>query len=184
MGSATPSEHEETTDYLGEVNQVEPPTQPFTYTHHPQQHHQVQAMQHSLPAQTTRHDGSYVNAPNYALSDHHSNNHLLALASAAVAVDDLNHEKYTVEQNRMDNEVAWILELKRKLNQQPPMVNLIKSDAIQITRFYEQGSLTEGAFKQAVEMLCAFAGIDFTYGVYDIRTYLVDRMNTVLTRLA
>ncbi|TIB34834.1 hypothetical protein E3P86_02773 [Wallemia ichthyophaga] len=182
MGSATPSEHEETTDYLEEVNQVESPAaQSYTYTHHPQQH-QVQSLSHSLPAQT-RHDGSYISAPNYALSDHHANNHLLALASAAVAVDDLNHEKYSVEQERMDNELAWIMELKRKLSHQPTMVDLIKSDAIQITRFYEQGSLSEGGFKQAIEMLCAFTGLDFTYGVYDIRSYLIDRMNTVLSRL-
>lgn len=186
IGSATPSEAEETTDYIGDVNQVESPTiQPFTYTHHPQHQH-VQTMPNSLTSQTTRHDTSYVHASNYAhaLPDHHSNNHLLALASAAVAVDDLSHEKYTVEQERMDNEMAWIMELKRKLNQQTPMLDLIKSDAIQITRFYEQGSLTQGAFKQAVEMLCAFVGIDFTYGVYDIRTYLVERMNLVLARLA
>ena len=192
MESATPSETEETTDYIGEVNQVEPPTiPPFSYAQHPQAH--VHAMPNPLSGQTTRHD-AYVHTPSYAqaqaqahahaLPDHHSNNHLLALASAAVAVDDLSHDKYTAEQERMDNEMAWIMELKRKLNQQPPMLDLIKSDAIQITRFYEQGSLTQGAFKQAVEMLCAFVGIDFAYGVYDIRTYLVERMNTLLARLA
>ncbi|TIC19285.1 L domain-like protein [Wallemia mellicola] len=178
VGSLTPSESDSTTDYIGQVNPLATPNHSFTYT----QQHQQQSRQ--IPSVGPRHEPPFVQAhQDYGLSDHHANNHLLALASAAVAVDDLNHEKYTVEQERLGHEMAWIMELKRKLEQQQPIIELIKSDAIQITRFYEQGSLTETAFKQAVEMLCPFVGIDLTYGIYDIRTYLIDRMNLILARL-
>ena len=226
--ATTIKSNEDDDDYITSCNQIEPSTAAaaFVPVQFPQsaipgplseqlannqaQHQHYQRLQR--PHFTHPSDWSMISNGRQLNQHHHhhtqTNQHnpqgrddtqLLALASAAVAVDDLNHDV-----SRINHERGWIMDLRKKVSELDNvdnvhnnnannisnnenyynLLNRIKTDAIELKHCYDNGALTENSFKEGLEILSYLVRLDFNlYGIYDRRSYYNDRMNIVIDRL-